>query len=112
MTVIRRLAVSCALIMLPLWVQAAEMPDWIAMPKYDCRTCHTIDTKLIGPAFKDVAARYKGVAGAKETLKNKVKTGGAGNWNDVTGGVPMTPHPGLTDEELDKVISFVLSLAD
>lgn len=86
------------------------MPDWITTPTYDCKGCHAIDKKVIGPAWRDVAKKYKGDAGAEAMLIQKVKNGGKGNWTSVTGGVPMTPHPKLTDAELKKVVDFVLSL--
>jgi cytochrome c len=92
--------------------QAADIPEWINPPTYDCRACHAIDKKLVGPPWKAVAERYKGDPAARQTLKAKVREGGKGNWNEVTGGAAMSPHPDLTDEELDKVVGFVLSLAD
>lgn len=89
----------------------ATIPDWVALPKYDCRSCHAIDHKVVGPAWKDVAERYKGQAGAEAMLMDKVKKGGKGNWDKETGGIPMTPHPALSDADLKKVVDFVLSLA-
>lgn len=113
MNLIRNCAVISAFAMsAAAQVQAASMPDWINLPTYDCRTCHAVETKLIGPSMKDIALRYKGDGTAAEMLKSKVRSGGAGNWNDVTGGVPMTPHPNISDEDLDKVIGYILSLAD
>jgi cytochrome c len=86
------------------------MPDWIKPPTYDCRTCHAIDKKVIGPAWQDVANRYKGDPAAKTMLLEKVRKGGKGNWTAVTGGVPMVAHPKLTDEEIMKAIDFEQSL--
>jgi cytochrome c len=107
----RKLAVVSVVAMSPV-AQALAMPDWIKLPTYDCRTCHAVETKLIGPALKDIALRYKGDAAAAEMLKGKVRSGGAGNWNEITGGVPMTPHPNLSDEDLGRVIEYILSLGD
>ncbi len=87
------------------------IPDWIVMPKYDCRACHALDHKIVGPAWKDVAEKYKGDATAEAKLMEKVKKGGKGNWDKVTGGVAMPPHPLLSDADLKKVVDFVLSLA-
>lgn len=72
-----------------------------------CKACHAIDKKLMGPAYKDVAAKYKGQAGAAEELFKKVRAGGSGVW----GTVPMPPNPPerITDEELKIVIDWVLS---
>ncbi|HUO43342.1 MAG TPA: c-type cytochrome [Burkholderiales bacterium] len=87
------------------------IPDWVVMPKYDCRACHALDHKLVGPAWKDVAERYKGDATAEAKLMDKVKKGGRGNWIQQTGGVSMPPHPNLSDDDLRKVVDFILSLA-
>ena len=76
-----------------------------------CLACHSVDKKVVGPAWKDVAAKYKGDAGAKAALVEKVKKGGKGNWTEVTGGAPMPPYsPRVTDENIAKLIDFVLSL--
>jgi cytochrome c len=79
--------------------------------KSGCLACHRIETKLVGPAWRDVGQRYKGVAGAKAQLVAKVKDGGKGNWTDVTGGLPMPPNsPRVSDENIEKLVMFVLSL--
>ncbi len=76
-----------------------------------CFACHSIEKKVIGPAWKDVAKHYKGDAGAKERLLEKVKKGGAGNWTSVTGGMPMPPYsPRVSDSDLELLVDFVLSL--
>ena len=108
---IRNAALVVAFAAAPLVAQATDMPDWIKPPTYDCRTCHAIDKKVIGPAWKDVAEHYKGDPKAHDFLMQKVRKGGKGNWTAVTGGVPMVPHPKLTDAELDRAVTFVLSLA-
>jgi cytochrome c len=87
------------------------MPDWIRMPTYDCRACHDIDRRLVGPAWRDVAERYKDNPQAETFLIDKVRAGGKGNWDAVTGGAPMPPHPSLSDAELKRVVDFVLSLS-
>lgn len=112
MSLIRNIAVASVISLSPLVAaQAAELPDWISPPAYDCKACHAIDKKMVGPAWQDVAVRYKDDAKAKDALKTRVKAGGSGNWKDVTGGVPMPAHPNLSDEQLDKVVDYVLSLA-
>ena len=60
-----------------------------AMNKAGCMACHTKDKKLVGPAFKDIAAKYKGQADAVPKLMEKVRKGGSG----VFGPVPMSPNP-------------------
>ena len=79
--------------------------------KSGCLACHQIDTKLVGPALRDVSKRYKGDAGAKARLIEKVKKGGKGNWTAVTGGVPMPANsPRVSDENIEKLVTFVLAL--
>lgn len=73
--------------------------------KYNCLTCHTVDKKLIGPAYKDVAAKYKGDAGAEAKLVTKVKNGGAGVW----GQTPMPPNSSVPDADIKILVKWVLS---
>lgn len=74
--------------------------------KSACLTCHKVDAKLIGPAYKDVAAKYAGDPKAKETLFNSVKNGSSGKW----GQVPMPPNVNVKDEDIKKLVDWVLSL--
>lgn len=79
--------------------------------KSGCLACHAVDNKVVGPAWKDVAARYKGDAGAHAQLVQKVKKGGQGNWTQVTGGMPMPPYsPRVADQDIDTLVRFILSL--
>ena len=91
----------------PVSVQAADMPDWIKPPTYDCTNCHAIDYRVFGPAWKAVAEKYKGNPTAKVKLIAKVKMGGSGVWGTLS----MPAHPNLTHDQLNRVVSFVLSLA-
>ena len=78
--------------------------------KSGCLVCHKIETKLIGPAWRDVSKRYNGDTNAKAHLIAKVKVGGKGNWTDVTGGIAMPPYsPRVSDENIEKLVTFVLS---
>lgn len=75
--------------------------------KSGCLACHSVEKKVVGPAWKDVAAKYKGDAGAKAALVAKVKKGGKGNW----GPAPMPPYsPRVSDANIEKLVDFVLSL--
>ena len=74
--------------------------------KHACMACHKVDAKLIGPGFKEIAAKYKGDKTAEAKLIDKVKKGGAGVW----GSVPMPPHPQVPDAEVKTVVQWVLSL--
>lgn len=70
----------------------------------NCLSCHAVDKKLVGPAYKDVAAKYKGDAKAPAMLAAKVKAGGKGAWGEI----PMPPN-NVTDEEAKKLVAWVLS---
>lgn len=74
--------------------------------KNNCLSCHSVDKKIVGPAFKDVAAKYKGVKDAEATLINKVKKGGSGVW----GPVPMPANsPQVSDADIKALVKWVLS---
>jgi len=93
----------------PLATSASEELD--LAKKSGCLACHAIDKKVVGPAWKDVAARYKGQDGSRDALIAKVKKGGKGNWTEVTKGVPMPPYsPRVKDQDIEKLVDFVLSL--
>lgn len=71
-----------------------------------CMACHQVEVKVVGPAYKEVAAKYKGDAGALDMLVEKVKAGGSGTW----GPIPMPPNAHVPDESIRAVVSWVLSL--
>ena len=91
---------------------ASNKPAGLELAKKSgCLACHAVDHKLVGPAWKDVAARYKGDANARDTLVAKVKKGGKGNWIEVTGGAMMPPYsPRVSDENVAALIEFILAL--
>ena len=76
--------------------------------KARCVACHAVDTKRVGPAYKDVAAKYRGDAEAPARLFNKVRAGGSGNWGEV----PMIPHgpDKISDDDLKAAIAWILAL--
>lgn len=74
--------------------------------KYNCLACHSVDKKLVGPAYQDVAAKYKGDAGAEAKLVAKVKNGGVGAW----GQIPMPPNSTVPDADVKALVKWVLSL--
>jgi cytochrome c len=71
-----------------------------------CTVCHATDKKVVGPAFNDVATKYRGDASAPAKLAAKVKAGGSGVW----GSVPMPPNPTAKDDDIKRMIGFILSL--
>jgi cytochrome c len=76
------------------------------LKKSGCTACHSIDKKLVGPAYKDVAAKYAGDAGAAAKLADKVKKGGSGVW----GPVPMPPNPAVSEGDMKTMIAYILAL--
>jgi cytochrome c len=89
-----------------LLVSAPSFADEALAKAKNCMTCHKVDAKLIGPAYKEVAAKYAGQAGAVDMLAEKVQKGGVGVW----GTVPMTPNPQVSADEAKKLVTWVLSL--
>ncbi|PRY16382.1 cytochrome c [Pontibacter ummariensis] len=74
----------------------------------DCKSCHAIDKKSIGPTYKAIAARYAGKKGAVPQLVKKIIAGGNGNW----GTAMMAAHPQLSEEETTAMVQYILSLTD
>ena len=74
--------------------------------KNACTACHAIDKKLVGPGYKEVAAKYKGDAKAEAMLIEKVKKGGVGNW----GQVPMPPNASVKDEDITTLVKWILAI--
>lgn len=74
--------------------------------KYNCSGCHADERKLVGPSYKDVAAKYKGKKDAEANLITKVKNGGSGVW----GPVPMPPNASVPDEDLAAMVKFILAM--
>lgn len=84
---------------------AAEMSP--LAKKNGCVACHAVDKKLVGPAYQDVAKKYKGQADAEAKLVAKVSKGGSGAW----GPVPMPPNaPKVPEAEIKELVKWVLSL--
>jgi cytochrome c len=81
----------------------AQADEALAKAK-NCMSCHAVDKKLVGPAYKDVAAKYKGDAKAPAMLAAKIKAGGKGTWGEI----PMPPN-NVTPEEASKLAAWVLA---
>ncbi|HTP74589.1 MAG TPA: c-type cytochrome [Burkholderiaceae bacterium] len=71
--------------------------------KYNCLACHAVDKKIVGPSFKEIAAKYAGDPGALAKLEKKVKAGGSGVW----GAVPMPPNS-VPDPDLKALVEWIL----
>jgi len=74
--------------------------------KKNCMACHATDKKVIGPAYKDVAAKYAGQKDAADKLAQKILKGGSGVW----GAVPMPANPQVSDAEAKTLAAWVLSI--
>ena len=74
------------------------------LTKYNCTACHTVNSKLVGPSYKEVAAKYAGDAGAAAKLEKKVKDGGSGVW----GQIPMPPN-NVPDADLKTIVAWILA---
>ena len=97
------------LLALPLFLVACGPPksDGVAAlaQAKNCLGCHAIERKVVGPAFKDVAAKYAGDAGAAARLAAKIQAGGAGVW----GPVPMPANEQVSETEAAQLAAWVLS---
>ena len=87
---------------------AASLPataDEKLAQKYGCLACHQMDKKLVGPAYKEVAAKYRTDKGAEAKLVEKVKKGGVGAWGQIM----MPPNPSVPDADLHALVKWILS---
>ena len=92
-------AALLALLAAPAWAQQD------LAQKKNCMSCHALDKKLVGPAYKDVAAKYRGDPGAEAKLVEKVKKGSQGTW----GQVPMPPNSNVPDADVRALVKWILS---
>jgi cytochrome c len=76
------------------------------MKKDSCAVCHSVDKKVVGPAFVDVAAKYRGDKDAVAKLSKKVKEGSSGVW----GPIPMPPNSTTSDADIKELVTWILSL--
>ena len=86
---------------------AAALKGKALMDKSDCNACHSVDNKIVGPAFKEIAKKYKSDKAAVAKLSEKIIQGGAGNWGEI----PMSPHPQISQADANEMVKYILSLA-
>ncbi|RQP25832.1 c-type cytochrome [Piscinibacter terrae] len=96
-------SLSVAILALAAATSAFANPQ-LAQQK-NCMACHSVDKKVVGPAYKDVAAKYAGQKDAVEKLTQKVMKGGSGAW----GQVPMPANPQVNEAEAKTLVQWVLS---
>jgi cytochrome c len=90
-------------------VQAPAFADQALATSKNCMACHAADKKMVGPSYKDVAAKYAGDAGAVKMLAEKIQKGstpGKGNW----GPVPMPANPQVSEAEAAKLAAWVMTV--
>ncbi|MDH5544442.1 MAG: c-type cytochrome [Gammaproteobacteria bacterium] len=76
-----------------------------------CINCHNLGASIVGPAWILVAERYRNSPDAKEYLIDKIRRGGNGNWNDITGGAQMPAHGNrVSQEHLERLVTYILSI--
>ena len=81
-------------------------PNEALARKSDCFGCHSVASKLVGPAYKEVPAKYAGQADALEQVQNSIRNGGAGKWGET----PMPPNPKRSAADVKKLATWVLGL--
>jgi cytochrome c len=91
-------------LMAGLFAVTAQADEALAK-KHNCLACHQMDKKTVGPAYKEVAAKYKGKDVAAQ-LEQKVKKGGQGVW----GPVPMPPNAAVPDADIKKLVDWILKM--
>lgn len=101
----KRLSILVAFVPLAAAVAQAQSADEL-LKKHACTACHAIDKKLVGPAYGEVAAKYKGDAKASAMLMDSVKKGSVGKW----GQVPMPANAAVPDADIKTMVTYVLGL--
>ena len=87
-------------------VSAPVLADQALATAKNCMACHALNKKLVGPSYKDVAAKYAGDKTAADKLATKIQKGGAGVW----GPVPMPANPQVSEAEAKKLAAWVLTV--
>lgn len=87
-------------------VQSVEGKGKELMAAQDCATCHKETEKVIGPSFKEIAAKYPNTEENIATLADKIIKGGSGNWGEV----PMAPHSGITQDDAKEMVKYILTV--
>lgn len=96
---------SLTILALTLSAAVPAMADQALATAKNCMACHAIDKKLVGPSYKDVAAKYAGQKDAVDKLAAKIIKGGAGVW----GPIPMPANAQVNDAEAKKLAAWVLT---
>ena len=95
---------ACAVAAALALAGAAQANEKLAQAS-GCMTCHGVDKKVIGPSYKEIAAKYRGDKGAEPALIGKVKKGGKGVWGEM----PMPPNAHVKDEDVKTLVQWILA---
>lgn len=90
--------------LLVLATSQGAMANEALLKANNCMACHAVATKMIGPAYKDVAAKYKGQKGAEAALALKIRKGSSGVW----GPIPMPPNPQVSEADAVAISKWIL----
>jgi cytochrome c len=88
--------------------QKAPTEPQAKLALYGCTACHAVDQKVVGPALRDVAAKYHDQPGEAARLEEKVKNGGSGVW----GSIPMPPNSSVPDAEIHTLVNWILTSSE
>lgn len=97
--------IATTLIAAGLLASAPAMANLDLAKKSNCMSCHTVDKKLVGPSYQDVAKKYAGNKDALKTLSAKVKAGGKGAWGEI----PMPPNAAVKDADIETLVKWILA---
>ena len=101
----KRILVAITTVVTFLAVSTPALADMALATSKNCMACHAVDKKLVGPSYKDIAAKYAGQADAVDKLANKVVKGGSGAW----GPVPMPANAQVNDADAKKLVAWILA---
>ena len=101
---LRACVVTAGMVLTGLAMAGPAFADAQLARAKNCMACHALDKKLIGPSYKDVAAKYAGDRNAVAKLAKKVREGGVGAW----GQIPMPANPQVSDEEATRLVNWIL----
>lgn len=86
------------------WAEADPIENILS--KYGCDVCHSVDSAVVGPAFKDVAKKYKGNPSAEDNLVARVSSGGKGNWGSNP--MPAMDAAKTNQKDIRRLVQYVL----
>lgn len=101
----KHVLISCALSATALFSTSPAFADLALAQSKNCMACHAVDKKIVGPSYKDVAAKYKGDKAAVDKLATKIIKGGSGAW----GAIPMPANPQVNEADAKKLASWILA---